>query len=150
MRRSAKIRWPLLATAAALAIGACGTTRTAAPRAPPVVRLADGSAQAVLTEMAVAASAHGWRIADFGVDSILVDFGTEEVPMPVPDGTSPRTTEAHATALYVVRPAATGARITVFGDAAYWHPDLACWLPAPEGLVPSAALLPPEARTGTR
>ena len=150
MGKSARLRSFLLATSIALAVAACGTTRPAAPPSPPTVRFADGSPQAVLTQMQIAATSHGWRIADVGVDTLLVDFGTADVRMPIPGGTSPRETEIHGTALYVVRPSPTGAEIIVVDNPIYWHPDLACWLPGPAGVLPSAQLLPPDSRVGTR
>jgi hypothetical protein len=70
--------------------------------------------------------------------------------VPLPGSESLRETEVHGTALYVVRPAAAGAEIVVIDNPIYWHPDLACWLPGPAGVLPSAQLLPPDARAGTR
>jgi hypothetical protein len=150
MGNSTSLRSSFVALSTALALGACATTRPAAPPTPPTVRFADGSPQAVLTQMQIAATSHGWRIADAGVDSLLVDFGTSGVRMPLPDTAAPRETEIHGTALYVVRPAASGAEILVVDNPIYWHPDLACWLPGPAGVLPSAQLLPPDARPGTR
>jgi hypothetical protein len=150
MRPHVRLRPALLALSVVLGATACRTTEPAATPALPRTCVVDVSAQEALTQMTLAASAHGWRIADAGVDSLLVDFGTSELMMPIEDGPSPRATEIHGTALYVVRPVPGGAQIAVVDNPIFWHPDYECWLPGPHGVLPSARLLPPASRGGTR
>lgn len=147
----------MLALCAIPALAACATARRLQPRLEPVVREAAGSPQQVLTRIKLDAAGRGWRIADEGTDSLLVDFGTADarVRMPPASGSretdsQPRLTEVHGSALYVVLPGPAGAEITVVENPIYWDLDLACWLPGPAGLLPSSELLPPDARGGTQ
>lgn len=130
-----------------LAFALAGCRATAPGPVPTSTRgLAHDSPQHVLSRISAGAQARGWRIADMGPDSVLVDCGVTAARVDVADdaggsSTTPRETEIHCTALYVVTAAPGGASVTVFDNPVYWHPDERVWLPGPSGVAPGRDLL---------
>jgi hypothetical protein len=131
--------------ACALALAGCRSPATAPVPTSTRSRIAD-SPQRVLTRITEEAQARGWRIADMGPDTVLVDCGVAAARVDVADDVSgatstPRETEIHCTALFVVTAAPGGAQVTVFDNPVYWHPDARVWLPGPSGAAPGRDLL---------
>jgi len=133
-----------LGVAVLLALGACHAAQPAPPRPARIVLHVPHAPQRALTELKLDAVAHGWRVVDEGLDSLVIDFGvaTARVPVATDDGPAAmRDTEVHATALYRFDAAAGGAAVTMWNNPIYWHPELRVWLAAPDDLAPGDALL---------
>jgi hypothetical protein len=131
-----------------VALGACGVFSPPSTRFARTTMHVPLAPQAALTRMKLDAAARGWRVADEGVDSIVVDFGVAAARVPVAedDGlfgtrTTERDTEIHATALFRFESEPPGASVTMWNDPVYWHPDLRVWLPATAGPAPGEVLL---------
>jgi len=135
---------PHLLVLTSLALAACHSASPTPPRfARTVVQVPDTPQRALLSVKADA-MAHGWRVADEGLDSLVVDFGvaTARVPLTTADGrVALRDTEVHATALYKFDTAPQGATVTMWNNPICWHPDFKVWLPAPDDLSPGDVLL---------
>lgn len=123
----------------ALLAGCASVAR--APVATSARYRADLRPQQALEVVRADAVARGFRIADMGLDSLVIDFGTARAQVPVADDASgARTTlsdtEVHCTALYLFAPAPGGSMVTVFDQPTYWHPAERVWLPGPPGVSP--------------
>ncbi len=135
----------LAALVLGFALAGCRSPATAPVPTSTRSRISD-SPQHVLTRISEDAQSRGWRIADMGPDSLLVDCGVSAARVDVADDVSgststPRDTEVHCTALFVVTAAPGGAQITVFDNPVYWHPAERVWLPGPSGVAPGRDLL---------
>jgi len=124
--------------------------RTAVPPEPTVART-DGvvaaSPHEVISLIRAGAAARGGRVANEGLDSLVIDFGATAARIAIPgEGGSGargelRETEVHCTSLYVVRAAGEGTAVTVLDNPTYWHPDARIWLAGPHGVAPGSELL---------
>ncbi len=138
----------LCALALALALPACHTAQPTPQRFARVRVHMKGNQNQVLEQIRSDATARGWRVDFEAPDAIGVDFGVQEMRIPVPTeyglwGTrvSFRNTEVHSSAIYQVSPVSDGAVVTLWNNPIYWHPDYKVWLPGPYDIAPGRDLL---------
>ena len=85
------------------------------------------------------AAANGFGVTQNGPFDLTVDFGEQEMRVPVPTeyglwGTrvSFRDTWVRGSTAYSITPAAGGgSRVTMSNNPIYYHPDIGVWLPGP-------------------
>jgi hypothetical protein len=139
---------PAALAAAGLAVAACSTAQPAPQRLARVVMRSGDPPYRVIERIRSDAVARGWRVIDESPDSVAVDFGTQEMRVPVPtefglwgSRVMLRDTEVHGSALYTVAEGPNGTVITMWNNPIYYHPDVLCWLPGPYDVAPGAEFL---------
>ncbi len=139
---------PLLGLLALLTLGACHTAKPAIQNFANVTYEVADTPDAVVDRLRTDASAAGYDVWMDGPRTVRIDFGVQNMRVPVPTeyglwGTrvSFRDTQVRSSAVYSVGTSAAGSLVTLANNPVYWHPDIGVWLPGPYDVSPGAEML---------
>jgi hypothetical protein len=129
--------------ATTVSLGACNTAKPAPQMGARTAMLVPGSPSSALASVRGQVAARQGTVVSETANSMVVDFGEQTMPVPVPTDyglwgsrVSWRETQVRSSAMYHAEACPQGTMVTIFTTPIYWHPDLKQWLPGPFDVPP--------------